>query len=1610
MYIFLGRLQEEINNKVVIQNKKRSRWKILLYVILFILFLPILLSLLLQIKSVQNFAVDQTTKYYSSKFDGEIVVGEIDFSMYYGLDLKEFVLKDKKDTIISAESLEVSLTNNLFSLFNNALQLNTVHLSKPKVKLFTDVGQQKSNLDLVIDKVIGLKKENSNKNQNSETNSSRTNFDFAVKQISFDDLDAQIINKNIGSSSTYIVKNGMIKIDKILEDQIIISDLSLDRPYIDINIDGKGQRQHSTSKNSKGAKNERKIIVHDVEIKNGRFKMDDWSKNKKPNNTFDENHLNTSINLRLSGLKIDGSKTSIQKVNAFSAKEKQFAIKNFTGSNLFVSNKKIDLPSFRLRTQKSSIGSKLQMRFNSFDSFKNITKDVFFDADFKNTNIDLNDIVFFSPSIRDQIWYKRNQNESIKFNGKTYGTIDDLTGENIDVTIGKSIKLKGGITSKGMTQKNPYLDINVDILNTNVNKLIEFLPELGKMEHIDKLGNIDFVGSFKGKVSDFKANGHLNTSLGKADVNMNLITGRSPEDALYNGILKLKNFDLNDFLGNNDYGVLSLNANIKNGKGLTIKSMAVDLEGEVEEFDFRGHRYEDFRINGKLENMAFDGKLNLRDPHADFAFDGLVDFKDSDNPLFDFDANIKNLSLNDLNLSKERIVINGDWDVDLTGVKLDKILGDVKGKNVNVTIKDSLYTLENLDLNIKNVVDGKQLNIESEAFDLNIQGKYDLQRIVPSVRKLIRDNHIAFLAHWPENNKDISTQDFDIIANIRDSKNFLGLAGLKDLRLKNVELDGNLNTSNSEINVKGKLPIFKYNGVYMEDGNFDIKNIGNIASVNIVIDSTSVSSAKFNPIVFQADIDKEVVDLHITTENFKKDIERLDIKANIIKTENGYLTTFDNDRLTVLGKEWKFNPNNKVLFRDQYIDIENMTISDGNRKIYIDDIYNKGMSVDFNDFDFKIIDELIGMKELKFGGTTDLNVVVSDIFNIKNNDIDGNLSISPFYINEEDYGALSLNISKGENDDNVYTKVNVKREDYNLDVDGKYNTSTKYVDTKVKGQQFPLKFFKFFIGDGIHDTFGGVDVDGYIKGPQDDIKMYGEAIASGGTTIDYTNAAYHFEKQKIIITENYIDYTGGVLYDANNNPGLLTGKMHHRYFKDFLLDINIKGDDVIVLDTDETLNETYYGLGKGKVSTDFTGPFDKVNMKIVCETKKGTVLNIPVQSTASNAERSFITFINKDELNNKDENKKFKAKLDGIDIEMDIAMTPDANVNLIFDEQKGDIIKGTGNGNLKVYITREGDFNIYGDYIVSQGEYLFTALGLVAKPFTVRPGGLIKWTGDPFNTTLDITADYTIRAPLNVFLAEYLTTPRLQDDANNRTDVNLVLKLGDKLFKPTINFDLNFPDLTGEIASVTDSKMRTLQRNQNELNNQVLGLIVFNSFIPSSFLNDGLGDNALSAGISTLSEFVSSQLSIFVTGLINEALEDNGLISGVDFNIGLKKNSFYGVTSASNGLIPDEIEVNLKNKFKFLDERLSLNLGGNYVREPIIANIQEYFIGDFVLEYYLTNKKNLKLRMYGKYDYDEALADRKMRYGLGIGYNSQFGAIKELKDQIDSDIKKLLEK
>ncbi|MDF1695675.1 MAG: translocation/assembly module TamB domain-containing protein [Saprospiraceae bacterium] len=1577
------------------------------YSLLLLVGTPILIFLLIQLTPVQNAIKNYATNRINSSIDGAVSIDHIDISIRRGLKLEGFQLTEGNgDTIMVADALNISLSKSLYSLFDNAISLNKVVLENPTVRIVKYECESKSNLDVILEKFV----------QPSSNEKGGDPLNINLYELEVYNLNLELIDENASESQSVQLKYGYLEVNTFLKNNLLdLKQLILEEPVIRLKKYGESielDTEIETVKKIETAIQDDStslaVKVGYFEIMGGVFSMNDYNKIPTVEDILDLNHFELAdLNLKVARL-VFKNETDIRfDLNKFNfVDDKGFKVESLTCRGVEIDSNAIRFPRFSFITDRTNLSESLSLEFDSFDDFNRFEQEVELKANFKSSRLYFGDLMHFVKNLNTSSFFIQNKNRSVRLAGQVSGPIDHLIGRNMQIGVGNKLNFLANFSMRNITRKGgEFFHFGMKSLETDMNFLKSFIPGFNPPDNFNKLGKIKFKGNFDGYLKDFVAYGTLNSAVGDAFMDMRLDIKDGSSLAQYSGELSLEQFDMGRWTDNEDFGIVDFSASITDGKGLTLNSVYAELFATVESLTFKDYEYRDFVMDAQVDKNKFNGEFSISDENIDFVFDGNIELRDSV-PHLDFKANIENVDLYTLNLSKKPLSIQGSVDINGYGNSINDIVGNMIASDLLVNTNDTIYQMDTISLTAYETAnDNRKIKLFSDIASVELEGYYNLQTILPATKYLLKQSYPHFTQNWEVSapkKEDVQDLRFDI--SIFESKNFFELFGIEEMSTQNFKAKGSLDTKRGDLSFASTVPYFQ-----IQDNSFWFSQVlissdNKSGDVLINIDSTVIGSDSYNPIDIQSTMKGDTVNFLVSTTEIVDSLESIDVEGRIIPHPKGYQINITDNEIEALGGVWSVAPDNEVIIGSSYHSINNLNITDGYRSIAIDDVENKGIALYLSDFNFSTISGIIDYDKMDFAGEGDFSLYVDDVYVDKN--IIANLYIEDFTINGDSYGALELDMSK-DNGEPAGLLMSLGNTHHDLLVNATIDPEKdNYVDAKVKGSHFPLHIFEYIIRDGIKNTYGGVDLEVDVNGPISNLKLDGKGLLNGGVTIIYTGVDYTFENQEVRLTEKVVDLTGAEILDPERGVGTIDGGLNHDLFRDFTIDATISGQDVIALNTTKFDNPLYYGLGKGDMQVNFTGPFHLVNMKINATAKEESVLNIPIWEGETSTDKNFIQFITREEMVIDVIKKDREFRFEGLDIEIDLTMTPAARVNIIFDESRGDIIQGNGRGNLKMNITRYGDFDMYGTYEIERGEYLFTALGAVAKPFKVRRGGQIRWTGDPINATLSINADYQVRTSMEVFLSEFVTdNPKLENSSRSKTQVELILNLGGTLYNPKVNFGLNFPDLDSELRNVAQSKLRTLNANQAELNSQVLGLIVFNSFLPgtSSQINLG-GADIGSAGIGTLSEFVSSQLSLLFTGLLNEALADNGLISGIDFDIGLRKNTFNGVSNNEADILPDEIEVSLKNRFKFLDERLSLDLSGNYVREDVFIG-GNYFIGDFVLEYFLTDDRKLKLRMYGRYDLDEIEGNRRQRYGLGLGYRTEFGTLSDFKQTMSQQFR-----
>jgi hypothetical protein len=316
-------------------------------------------------------------------------------------------------------------------------------------------------------------------------------------------------------------------------------------------------------------------------------------------------------------------------------------------------------------------------------------------------------------------------------------------------------------------------------------------------------------------------------------------------------------------------------------------------------------------------------------------------------------------------------------------------------------------------------------------------------------------------------------------------------------------------------------------------------------------------------------------------------------------------------------------------------------------------------------------------------------------------------------------------------------------------------------------------------------------------------------------------------------------------------------------------------------------------------------------------------------------------------------------------IDMSLEATTDATILLVFDSKIGDVIEGTGKGNLRMTVTPTEDLKMYGNYELESGKYLFTMQNVLNKNFYLERGGYIRWNGDPYDANINISALYKPKVSLfDLF----------QDSTfKKNVPVTLKLNLTDKLFNPNISFDISVQN----VDPTVETQIKRLINTEEEKYRQAISLIVAKRFTTPSDLSDRGGVSSGAIVGSNAYELLTNQLSNWASQISDQ------------FDVNVSYNPGDQVTN-------DQIEVGVQTSI--FNNRILIDVSGGTANTPTKGQNTTNIVGDFNVEYMASKDGRFKLKAFNRSNNNTLINNINSNYtqGVGVFYRQEFNSFKEL--------------
>ncbi|MDB4180287.1 translocation/assembly module TamB [Flavobacteriaceae bacterium] len=1330
--------------------------------------------------------------------------------------------------------------------------------------------------------------------------------------ISIEEIRTSILNStNILTSKTKLnslnLSGGLIKLNKYKEDSLTNFQIFLNKIKSDSN---------RPSNNLK--LNLKNLIIDDFSI-----------------SLYNESNIINKLNdfkLSASNLSIDENSTSvdINQINFIDNYNLNVTKGNtailFDKSGLYVNN-------ILLETPNSIVNADVEvLDFNASSFLKNTLK-----IKLSNSTISTNDVnLYYDTLIND---------EFIEFSSFLEGSLADSFIGDLDFKFGSSSNAKIEFELKDVLN-NIKFNTTIESFYTSYKDLTKF-PDISNYNIPKFLDSTKYI-SLTGECNYFN-NTLVNkyrviTDFGELNIDINLMNflSKSLESKLF-GTVKFKDFVFSTSeLFNTD--VKTSADFIIDGTVLSNQTLDSSLNGVISELTVGDKVFKNILINGRTNNNVFTGNIYSKNQDLNFDFNGLVDYSESLKKL-NFTADIENYKIDIGKNFKGGLVIN------LQGISAEDLTGSIMFTDSYYNNYDKNYFFENIKVYTLFESDERVIKIDSESINGFVKGDID------NLRNRLKE---SILFNLYNNNALISSKsnvktvfkfdiDDDLISILYPDLNFgknTVISGVIDDNINNFKLD--VLSSNIKLNQ------YVADSVYLSIDNSLKSNNFSFKANNIVFAGNNLQQIQLNKSSYKVLSNVEMKVLTKENDTLHSDINYF-VENDILNfgKNNSQFISNNNSWSISLDSLTNYDIKNKIL------NINKLSLLSGNEKVDIALNYNTNS---FNSI--KLLFDNVKIENLPLNTYNFSGVLDGDFLYEKNSDNESNLYFKNLTLDKYILGDLDLNVNHNQKEFKFksFLKNNSKVQ---LTTFGSfiYDGIDQKLDLIAKFDNLSINSLNIFGKNNINNIRGNItgliEIKNVLNTPEYTGDIY---FNNSGLYVPYTEVDYTFgNKSKVSLINNQFIFSDIFFSDTKfNSRGVLNGIISHRNFKNWLLDLNIDSERLLVLNTKDVDNPVYYGTAFVSGDISIAGPGESLKFMSNVSSEKGTVFNIPLNDSKDFTENiSYIKFANK-RTNNITDNSIFN-KINGIELDFDLNLNRNAEIEILIDRSSGSTIKGYGDGNLIMEINNKGKFNMFGEFTVDNGKYNFVYAGLLKKEFELKKGGTLSWSGDPKKALINLNTSYSkIEANPSILL---------DSPINLRIPVNVNVNLYGELLNPIPEFELEFPNVDSSINNELQYRLNDKESNQF----QALSLLA-----TGTFQND----------INFNQQALFGNLAESAASIINNILfdENDKLKFGLNYQIGENNPDFE-----SN----DELGVTMTTKLSddiFINGKLGVPIGG--VTESVIA-------GDFEIELKLNEDRTLTMKIFNRENTIRNLGEQiGYTQGVGISYKVEFNSFKKLLNKL----------
>lgn len=1236
-----------------------------------------------------------------------------------------------------------------------------------------------------------------------------------------------------------------------------------------------------------------------------------------------------------------------------------------------VGKQRLRIDDFVLKDSDSDIFANRLQFDGSIEDYDYFTDKIRIYADLRKGSVfSMASAAHFGPGI-DRMTFKA------ALEGKIRGYVNDLALDDVslrELASGVTVKMKGSVMDVERIEQSLFnLDVkNIGFTLDGIGKLVNSVAPDTKMDlsNIAKGHDLNFSGKLKGPLNRLAVNGKATSKIGRinADVTLrNTIDAKRP--FMIGGKIDTKELDLGELLGTDSLGPLTMESIVDAtlaDEGISLDTLSLDIS----RLNALNYNYSDIKVAGKYTEQSFDGRIVSGDPNLDFWFQGIFNLSPrTKNATYRFYANLAYADLHALHLdsrAKSRLSLLAHSDF----VRTDKgeLLGYVQVNNFSLESPSGYHDLGAVSINSHSNNNVNRIQLKSKFMEGRFVGDESFFTFINDIRSLVIDKNLPALSASQATPWNGASYDMNItVHRAQELLDFFApgvyVADGSSINLKigkDGSMKGNLNSSR-----------LMYKGKYMKGLNLTLDNDSESIQAKLKSSALFLSGAelKDNNLTLYAKDNHIGLGYSFDNDDAAGTKAQVYLSGDLIREKKGLKVVAKAlpSNIYYDGDGWGISSGDIIMSGGDF-KINRLTARHDAESILVDGGFSSNrkdtLKVKLEKFDLSLLDSITGSSPSLEGRASGQALLVSPLSPTPG--LIAAITCDSTYVSGRKAGTIDV---ESHWDDAMqgfeFSLANRLHAIRNLDVKGLYSPSKRELGVTAKLLQLDLGYASFILDDVFSQVEGSLSGEVSYGGKLDDMHLSsrGLHLEDGLLELDFTRVPYQ-ASGNLSVDDFGLHFDDVTLADGIGGNGRVTGSLEWGGFKNMGMDAHVSFDEMHVIGVPRGVNSTLSGDVYATGKADIIGPMNALNLDVDARTTSGGNIRIPVSGSGNSRSMALLTFVEppRDEEMDPFEqmlvsNSSQKSSGGNLNVHLRISANPETGVYI--DLGDGMYMSGAGNGIIELEsIPSQGVLNLGGNYVLTQGNFHLSIMGLVSKDFAIENGSSVRFNGDIWDSDLDVVGRYSTKATLAALISD--------ETATTRREVDCMITISDKLRNPKLDFAIDVPDLNPGTEALVQSALNT----EDKVQKQFLALLVTGNFLPEE--DTGITTGGTNTLFSNVAGIMAGQL--------------NSVFQKLEIPLDL------GLNYSSSNTGDDAFDLALSTQL--FNNRVIVN--GN------IGNKQQYGVttndvaGDIDVEVKVNKSGSLRLNLFShSADQFSSYLDNSQRNGAGIAYQRDFATLSQ---------------